>query len=109
MAKRKRHRGRRRAAAITGAAANHQGIQASVRRPVTPAAIGVASVMLTTTAFGQSGSDVLPTIDVQGDKGGGYQATQSSMSRMPTPLLDTPQTVNVVTQKVIQDQRSTTM
>src|SRR5262245_66553726 len=85
-------------------------IQASVRRPLTSAlGVGVASMMLTTGALAQSGTDTLPTIEVQGDTGGGYQATQSSMSRMPTPLLNTPQTVNVVTQKVIQDQRSNNM
>src|SRR5262249_18824519 len=89
--------------------AAQQGIQASVRKPITPAAIGVASVMLTTTAFGQSSSDVLPTIEVQGETGGGYQATQSTLSRYPVPLRDTPQTVNVVTQQVIQEQRATTM
>src|SRR5215216_2206819 len=75
----------------------------SMRRPLTPAAISVASVMLTTSALGQS-SETLPTIEVQGQTGGGYQATGSTIGRLPVPLRDTPQTVNVVTQQVIQDQ-----
>jgi catecholate siderophore receptor len=38
-----------------------------------------------------------------------YQATQQSITRLPTPLRDTPQTVNVVTQKVLQDRKITSM
>jgi catecholate siderophore receptor len=38
----------------------------------------------------------------------GYQApAQAGISRLPVPLRDTPQTVNVVTQQVIQEQRLT--
>ena len=118
MAKRKRHGRRRRHAikasqglscqqGLPGQPLGPPHILASAKKPLASAAF--ASVMLTTSALAQSGTDVLPTIEVQGNTGGGYQATQSSMSRMPTPLLNTPQTVNVVTQQVIQDQRSTTM
>ncbi len=40
----------------------------------------------------------------------GYQApAQAGISRLPTPLANTPQTVNVVTQQVIQEQRLTSM
>src|SRR5690606_29869884 len=40
----------------------------------------------------------------------GYQApAQAGLSRLPTPLANTPQTVNVVTQQVIQEQRLTSM
>jgi catecholate siderophore receptor len=39
----------------------------------------------------------------------GYQGNQQSITRLPTPLRDTPQTVNVVTQQLIQDQRSVSM
>lgn len=52
---------------------------------------------------------MLPTIDVTGDQGGGYQATQQSINRLQTPLKDTPQTINVVPQQVIQEQRATSM
>jgi catecholate siderophore receptor len=49
---------------------------------------------------------------ITGDGSGarGYQApTQAGIARLPVPLSDTPQTVNVVTQQVIQDQRLTSM
>ena len=40
----------------------------------------------------------------------GYQApAQAGISRLPVPLANTPQTVNVVTQQVIQEQRLLTM
>ena len=109
MSKHRRRSGRRRHHGARGRRAGAAHILATPRKPLTPAALGVASVMLTTSAFAQS-SETLPTIEVQGETGGGgYQATQSTLSRYPVPLIDTPQTVNVVTQKVIQDQRSTTM
>ncbi|MGD9836342.1 MAG: TonB-dependent receptor [Afipia sp.] len=83
-------------------------IRASVRKPGT-AMLGLASVMLATNAMAQ---ESLPTIDVQetaGSGGGGYQASAPQVSRIPTPLLNTPQTVNVVTQQVLQEQRLTSM
>jgi catecholate siderophore receptor len=83
-------------------------IRSSVRAPGT-AMLGLASVMLATNAMAQ---EALPTIDVEtsgNSGGGGYQATQSTLSRIPTPLRDTPQTVNVVPQQIIQEQRQTTM
>jgi len=39
----------------------------------------------------------------------GYRAANPGISRIPTSLLDTPQTINVVTQKVIRDQNIQTM
>ena len=72
------------------------------------AAVSLAS-LVATGASAQDGGLQLPTIDVTGDQGGGYQATQQTITRLPTPLRDTPQTVNVVPQQAIQDQRITTM
>lgn len=84
-------------------------IRSSVRAPGT-AMLGLASVMLATNAMAQ---EALPTIDVQENAGnggaGGYQASTPQVSRIPTTLLNTPQTVNVVTQQVIQEQRITSM
>lgn len=82
-------------------------IRASVRKPG-PAMLGLASVMMATNAMAQ---EALPTIDVQetAGNGTGYQASAPQVSRIPTPLLDTPQTVNVVTQQVLQEQRLTSM
>jgi catecholate siderophore receptor len=39
----------------------------------------------------------------------GYRSSAPSLSRLPTPILNTPQTVNVVTQQVIQEQVNTTV
>lgn len=82
-------------------------IRSSMGKPHT-AMLSLASVMLATTATAQ---EALPTIDVQDNAGNGtgYQATAPQVSRIPTPLLDTPQTVNVVTQQVLQEQRLTSM
>jgi catecholate siderophore receptor len=97
------------AAAPQTAASSSPFIRASVRKPG-PAMLGLASVMLATNAMAQ---EALPTIDVQESAGnggsGGYQASAPQVSRIPTPLLNTPQTVNVVTQQVLQEQRLTSM
>jgi len=39
----------------------------------------------------------------------GYRANTSGIGRLPVPLRDTPQTVNVVTPQIIQEQRANTM
>ena len=72
------------------------------------AAVSLASLMGATAASGQESGLQLPTIDVTGDQGG-YQTTQQSITRLRTPLKDTPQTVNVVPQQVIQEQRAVSM
>lgn len=41
--------------------------------------------------------------------GTGYQAAQPGVSRIPTPLINTPQTVNVVTRQEIRDRNISTM
>jgi len=65
--------------------------------------------MFATGAAGQDAAGVaLPTIDIFGGDQG-YQVTQSSLPRMPVPLLDTPQSVTVVPQQVIQQQNATTL
>lgn len=76
------------------------------------AAIGLASMAM---AGGAVAQEALPTIDVSGQGQGGaagetdYRATSTGISRVPTPLRDTPQTVNVVTEQVIRDQGARTM
>jgi len=68
-------------------------IRSSMGKPHT-AMLSLASVMLATTATAQ---EALPTIDVQDNAGNGtgYQATAPQVSRIPTPLLDTPQTAGL--------------
>jgi|SRR5262249_35377199 len=75
-------------------------------------AVSLASLMAVSTASAQEGGSSgleLPTIDVSGNAQSGYQTTQQSITRLQTPLLNTPQTVNVVPQKEIQERRLTTM
>ncbi len=53
-----------------------------------------------------------PAATAQGEATGpgtGYQAASPGVSRIPTPLINTPQTVNVITQQVIREQNITTM
>lgn len=89
-------------------------IQSAMRKPGTTA-LSLASVMLASSAAmaqDAGSSSALPTIDVQEAAGGGgtgYQTGQSQLSRMPVPLRDTPQTVNVVPQQVIQEQAATSV
>jgi catecholate siderophore receptor len=73
-------------------------------------AISLASLFTAAgTAAAQEGGSsglTLPTIDVTGDQGGSYQVSEPSLTRMPIPIIDTPQSVNVVPQQVIQDQNA---
>ena len=83
-------------------------IRATTRGPLSHTALGIASMMLATGAAAQDSA--LPQIDVVSDNGSQtYQATQQTITRLPTPLLDTPQTVNVVTEKVIQETGARTL
>ena len=49
----------------------------------------------------------LPVVHVVGKEP--YNAKESALTRLPAPLLDTPQTVVVVPQKVMQEQRAVTV
>jgi catecholate siderophore receptor len=85
------------------------GVQARGRVPLRQAAASLASMMLAGAASAQESDSVdLPTIQVD-KEGDGYQATGSGLARLPTKLIDTPQTVNVVTQRVMQEQNTATV
>ncbi|WP_224363201.1 TonB-dependent receptor [Hyalangium versicolor] len=60
------------------------------------------------TPEGTEGQFVLPTVQVQ-EEAEPYRAEESSITRLPTPLVDTPQTVTVVPEKVIEEQKATTV
>lgn len=84
---------------------------AASNRGTLRAAASLASLMVATTAAAQEGGSsgiTLGPIDVSGDQGG-YQATQQTINRLQTPLINTPQTVNVVPQAVIQERRAVSM
>jgi len=79
-----------------------------------PALVGMASLVFATGAVAQDATRdatqgnsgiALPTIDIFGGDQG-YQATQSTLTRSPVPLLSTPQSVTVIPQQVIKDQNS---
>ncbi|MEA2742822.1 MAG: catecholate siderophore receptor [Acetobacteraceae bacterium] len=66
---------------------------------------GVPSAHGQTTGSAVEGGAVqLPPVTVQGAEGDGYQTLVPSLQRLTQPLLDTPQSVNVVPKKLIQDQ-----
>ena len=73
-------------------------------RSLLRAAVSLASLITASTAAAQEAGVTLPTIDVTGNGTDNYQVTQPSVTRLPLPLLDIPQSVNVVPQQVIQDQ-----
>lgn len=50
----------------------------------------------------------LPTVEVV-EEAEGYTATESSLTRVPRPLLDTPQSVTVVNEAVLEEQRATSV
>src|SRR5215471_15573563 len=92
---------------------NRNGLRAIRTLPRAPISLaaGIATALLAGTAHAQQpqGSIELPTVDVDSQAGGSYQAPASTITRLPVPLRDTPQTVNVVTQQIVQEQRSLTM
>src|SRR5690348_14596005 len=73
---------------------------------LTIASVSLASVMLASGAQAQE-AGALPEINVQGTQGTSYQANPS-LNRVPTPMRDTAQSVNVVTEQVIREQAAST-
>jgi catecholate siderophore receptor len=60
---------------------------------------------------GQGAEDtfVLPTVQVEGAAEQGYNVQESSLTRLPKPLVDTPQSVTVIPEQVLEEQRVTTV
>jgi catecholate siderophore receptor len=78
---------------------------------------GSGSGALAQSAYGAgapaatSDATALPTISVQGNTGaptGDYKADQPSLPKLTEPLLNTPQSIDVVTRQVMDDQGVTT-
>src|ERR1044071_394455 len=62
----------------------------------------------------QSGSSTneigeVPKVTIVGEQSPGYKPEAISNPRIALPLLDTPQTINVVPRKVMEDQNATTL
>ncbi len=85
-------------------------IRAAARAPLRPAAIGLASVMLSGVAAAQEADPVtLEQIDVDA-AGTSYAPPRNlGLSRLPTSILDTPQSITVIPQQLIRDQRVNTL
>ena len=114
----------------------HVGIRSSARKPAVSAAIGLASAFLATNANAQQ---TLPTIDVQRGGATGRAVTRTApveaptetapvaaegafdggpantlqastgIGRLPGTVMDTPQTINVITERTIREQGVTTV
>lgn len=76
------------------------------------ASVVTAAVLLTTPIM-LSAETVLPNVEVETDKTINYTETykvdKSSSSKVTQDLIDTPQTVTVITNKVMQEQQATTL
>lgn len=76
------------------------------------ASVVTAAVLLTTPIL-LSAETVLPNVEVETDKTINYSETykvdKSSSSKVTQDLVDTPQTISVITKKVMEEQQATTL
>jgi catecholate siderophore receptor len=91
-------------------------------RPWSQAAVGLASALAASGALAQEATTgtepqkpaedhyVLPTVQVVGEsESESYNPQESTLTRLPRPLIDTPQTVTVVPERLIEEQNATTV
>ncbi len=84
-------------------------VKASSRQPqhLLASAIGLAVVSLAAPALAEEqGTLQLDKVSVQGEQEAGYKTESVSSPKYTAPLLDTPQTISVVPQKVIEEQQA---
>ncbi len=89
-------------------------IKSQIRSPRSTSVLGLASLFLMGTPAlaqeaGEGGAVQLEQVDVAGEKGTAYNPGTISLQRLPTPILDTPATINVIPQQVLQDQHVSTV
>jgi len=108
-------------------------IRSKSRAPLAHAALGLASMMLTASpALAQDGTPPdqqdaaaaqqdaaaaqegatsmnLDTVDVTAEGGSPYNPQTLQLQRIATPILDTPATITVIPQQVMQDQQTSTV
>ncbi len=75
--------------------------------------VGMASVMVAGPALAQQAAAPstevdLPTVQVQGD-GTSFSSNSTGVTRLPVPIFDMPQTVNVITEEVMREQNTVTL
>lgn len=89
----------------------HADPRAALKGPI-HLGVGVASAMVGAPAFAQQAGTAadleLPTVQVQ-DATGGFYSNNTGVARLPVPIFDMPQQVNVVTEKVLREQNDTTL
>jgi len=71
---------------------------------MTLAALAFPAIAQETGSAPSSAPIALPTLSVEGAGGSDYKADQPTLPKLTQPLLDTPQSISVVTQQVMQDQ-----
>ncbi|SDS81272.1 TonB-dependent receptor [Pseudomonas oryzae] len=84
-------------------------IKASSRQPqrLLASAVGLAVASLAIPALAEEqGALQLDSVSVQGEQGSGYKTESVSSPKYTAPLLDTPQTISVVPQQVIEEQQA---
>jgi catecholate siderophore receptor len=80
--------------------------QPTTPKPVSAPVNGTGSTAVSTKV--QSEPILFPTVPVEG-KADAYRSDASQLTRVPTALVDTPQTVAVVPEQVMEEQRATTV
>jgi len=90
-------------------------IAARTRAPAAGAALGIASLMMAhgeaqAQAAAPAGEQItLQQVDVNGGGGSAYNPRESTVTRLPTKIIDTPQSITVIPQKIIEDQHTSTL
>lgn len=77
------------------------------------ASVVTAAVLLTAPIMLNAESTVLPSVEVETDKvidySDTYKVDKSSSTKVVQDLVDTPQTIQVITKKVMEEQKATTL
>ena len=77
-----------------------------------PLFAAMAAVALGTSAQAQTpagDAGTLPTVEVQGEADAAYKPEKLSSPKFTKPVLDTPQTISVIKEQVIEEQNATTL
>ncbi|WP_151789136.1 TonB-dependent receptor [Acinetobacter seifertii] len=79
------------------------------RKKIVSSAIASSLSMIATTAIAQETVSQLPTIHTQATHEESLKVDESANSKLVAPLLDTPKSVSILSQKLIKDSNSNTL
>lgn len=79
------------------------------RKKIVSSAIASSLSMIATTAIAQETISQLPTIHTQATHEESLKVDESANSKLVAPLLDTPKSVSILSQKLIKDSNSNTL